>query len=84
MFRNVDLEPAMCCAYQYTERLQEEISRAWVTFARTGNPSTDVLHWEPYTSENPQLMMFDEDRSGMAPEKDALLLELVRKHTQFF
>ena len=84
VFRNVDMEPAMCCAYQYTERLQEEISRAWVTFARTGNPSTDVLHWEPYTSENPQLMMFDEDRSGMAPEKDALLLELVRKHTQFF
>ena len=83
VFRNVDIEPAMCCAYQYTERLQEEISRAWVTFAKTGSPSTDTLVWEPYTNDQPQLMMFDEDSSGMAPEKDALLLDLVQKHMQF-
>ena len=80
VFRNVDIEPAQCCGYQYTERLQEEISRAWISFARTGSPSTDSLPWTPYTNQDPQLMMFDEERSGMKPEKDEQLLELVRKH----
>ena len=84
VFRNVDIEPAQCCGYQYTERLQEEISRAWVAFARTGSPSTDSLPWDSYTGRHPQLMMFDEERSGMAPERDAQLLELVGKHMRMF
>ena len=83
VFRNVDMEPASCCGYRYAERLQEEISSAWVAFARTGDPSTGSLSWTPYTNEEPRLMVFDEDVSGMAPERDEKLLELACRHAFF-
>ena len=39
--------------------LQDKISRAWVNFARTGNPSQPGLEWKPYTQADPQTMVFD-------------------------
>ncbi len=40
--------------------LSKQISTAWVSFARTGNPNHDGLpHWPKYTSERRATMQFD-------------------------
>src|SRR5207248_6846018 len=40
--------------------LSKQISTAWVSFARTGNPNhNDLPHWPPYTSERRAMMQFD-------------------------
>lgn len=39
--------------------LQDKVSRAWINFARTGNPSQPALVWKPYAEANPQTMVFD-------------------------
>jgi len=40
--------------------LSKQISAAWVSFARTGNPNHDDLpHWPKYTSEHRATMQFD-------------------------
>ena len=40
--------------------LSRQISTAWVSFARTGNPNDDSLpHWPKYTSERRATMQFD-------------------------
>jgi len=39
--------------------LQDKVSRAWVNFAYTGNPSQPGLECKPYTLADPQTMVFD-------------------------
>jgi para-nitrobenzyl esterase len=40
--------------------LSKQVSSAWVSFARTGNPNHDGLpHWPKYTSEHRATMYFD-------------------------
>jgi para-nitrobenzyl esterase len=39
--------------------LQDKVSRAWINFARTGNPSQPGLDWQPYTPADPQTMVID-------------------------
>jgi para-nitrobenzyl esterase len=39
--------------------LQDKVSRAWVNFARAGNPSQPSLDWKPYAQGDPQTMVFD-------------------------
>lgn len=56
--------------------LQDKVSRAWVNFARTGNPSQPGLDWKPFSPVNPQTMVFDtisECRDIHAQELNALL-----------
>lgn len=76
VFRNVDLEPAHCTGYEYTDKLTEEISSAWVAFARTGVLGTDALAWEAYDNINRKRMQFDRT-SRMIEEKDQKLLSLI-------
>jgi para-nitrobenzyl esterase len=56
--------------------LSQQISTAWVSFARTGNPNhADLPHWPKYTSEHRATMQFDrscEVRNG--PEGPGLRL----------
>ncbi len=55
--------------------LQDKVSRAWVNFARTGNPSQPGLAWQPFTPSDMQTMVFDvvsECRNIHAPELIAL------------
>jgi para-nitrobenzyl esterase len=61
VFHNLH-EPHVCIATGdvpsgYT--LQDKISRAWINFAHTGNPSQPGLEWKPYAKEDPQTMVFD-------------------------
>jgi para-nitrobenzyl esterase len=40
--------------------LSKQVSTAWVSFARTGNPNhADLPHWPKYTSEHRATMQFD-------------------------
>jgi para-nitrobenzyl esterase len=39
--------------------LQDKVSQAWINFARTGSPSQPGLVWKPYTTQDPQVMVFD-------------------------
>ncbi len=53
--------------------LQDKVAQAWVNFARTGNPSQPGLEWKPYTTENPQAMVFDTVSQSVALRDDKLV-----------
>jgi para-nitrobenzyl esterase len=56
--------------------LQDKVSRAWINFARTGNPSQPGLDWKPFSPAESETMVFDtvsECRNIHAPELSALL-----------
>lgn len=57
--------------------LANQISQAWVNFAKTGIPSAEGLpQWEPYTSEDGATMLLD-TKSELAHHHDRALLELL-------
>lgn len=39
--------------------LQDQVSRAWINFAHSGNPSQPGLVWKPYSKDDDQTMVFD-------------------------
>lgn len=41
--------------------LAAKMSEAWISFARTGNPSTPVLPWPAYTRDGRQIMVFNNE-----------------------
>ena len=53
--------------------LQDKVAQAWVNFARTGSPSQPGLEWKPYTTENPQAMVFDTISQSVALRDDKLV-----------
>ncbi len=54
-------------AWKPEERtLENQMSAYWVKFAKTGNPNGENLPvWEPYTTNNGNIMVFDTDDLGM-------------------
>lgn len=64
----------------YVERLQDQISDAWLAFMEKGDPSTEKLSWVPYTIKDRARMNFAET-SEMTAEDDRELMELVQKHS---
>lgn len=42
VFRNVEMEPAHCTGYQYAEKLQDQISKAWIAFMKKGIRQQDL------------------------------------------
>ena len=56
--------------------LQDKVSQAWVNFARTGNPNQPALPWKPYTTADPQAMVFDA-ASASVPLRDDKLVSLL-------
>ncbi|MDH3371743.1 MAG: carboxylesterase family protein [Gammaproteobacteria bacterium] len=61
VFHNVDLPELRIAtgAAPSTYAMQDTVARAWVNFARTGNPSQDGLEWRPFTNEGRGTMVFD-------------------------
>lgn len=53
--------------------LQDQVSQAWVNFAKSGNPSQPGLHWKPYTKEDPQAMVFNTRSESRALRDDELV-----------
>jgi len=59
VFQNTD-KVAVANEVGVTDRLEAEVSSAWVNFARTGNPNNELLpEWKNYTLETPVTMVFD-------------------------
>lgn len=57
--------------------LNEQISGAWIQFAKTGVPSADGLpEWEPYTREGGATMIFD-STSRLAYHHDQALMSIL-------
>ena len=60
MFDNVDKSRVLVGPGEEPERMAEMMSDAWVSFARTGQPASELLpEWQPYTQENRRFMMLD-------------------------
>ena len=53
--------------------LQDKVSKAWINFAKTGNPSQPGLEWKPWTVEEPKTMVFDTVSESRALRDDKLL-----------
>ncbi len=56
-----------------TLALQDKVSRAWVNFAKTGNPSQPGLAWKPFTKEGRETMVFDTVSAVHSYNDDKLL-----------
>ena len=62
---------------QEQEVLAEQISTAWINFARNGTPSANGLpEWRPYTREGGATMILD-TQSRLAHHHDQALMELL-------
>lgn len=61
-FRNADKVP-VCHIDGVMEKLQDEMSGAWASFARTGNPNHPGLpeKWPEYSSDKRAVMIFDRE-----------------------
>ena len=81
-FRNLEKEPAHCTGTRtYAEKLQDDVSRAWISFLESGNPSTSHLRWDPYTAGKPVRIEFAEE-TRMTDADDTELMRLLQKHMQ--
>lgn len=65
------------------QRLADQISEAWINFAKTGTPSAEGLPvWEPYTKDSGATMILDTD-SVMAYHHDKELMELLEPDYEY-
>jgi para-nitrobenzyl esterase len=53
--------------------LQDQVSKAWVNFARTGDPSQPGLAWKPYTLSGRETMVFDAVSELRSVDDDKLM-----------
>ncbi len=62
-------------------KLREEISGAWVNFARTGDPNGQEINpWTPYTADCHATFIFGDAVSETRIDHDTQLVELVQKY----
>lgn len=68
---------------QEEQKLAEQISQAWINFAKTGIPGVEGLpKWEPYTRESGGTMILDTE-SRMAYHHDQKLLSILVPDYQY-
>ena len=59
-----------------TERIEDEVAGAYVSFARYGNPNHEGMRkWEAYTDETKATMVFDEDSYCVPDNFDKALMD---------
>ena len=61
-------------------KVENEMASALVSFAYTGDPSSDMLAWAPFTAENGETMIFD-DESQVINYPDLELQEVIKEAT---
>ena len=59
-FYNIDKVPVCNCGEE-TNRLQEQICQAWVSFARTGKPEISGIEWPACADGDEAVMMLDKE-----------------------
>lgn len=76
IFRNADyLEPSFIPGV--TEKLQDEVSSAWVNFAKCGNPNSDYLpEWKQVEADCIYTMIFDRE-TKLVCDHDKKLTEIL-------
>jgi para-nitrobenzyl esterase len=63
--------------------LADKMSRAWVAFAKTGNPNVRGLpNWQPFTRKNEATMIFD-DQPEVKNHHDVELMKLLNPNAKF-
>jgi para-nitrobenzyl esterase len=78
VFRNTD-RVAVCNIEGVTEKLEDQMSGAWVNFARNGNPNNGALpEWPAWNSAKKATMIFDRE-STVRVEHEQELLYLLQK-----
>ena len=61
-------------------KVEDEMASALVSFAYTGDPSSDLLAWAPFTVEGGETMVFD-DESQVVNYPDLELQEIIKEAT---
>jgi para-nitrobenzyl esterase len=80
VFYNTSLVPSADIE-NVTEKLEEEMAGAWVSFAYSGNPNHNgMVKWENYTAENKATMVFDAN-TRCVHDLDSEILEIVERHS---
>lgn len=83
VFHNISLSPAASAGGLEAKELEERISKAWINFARTGNPNHDGLPlWPAFTRENGYTMIFGNE-CEVRENFDYKLLSLLRPGYKF-
>lgn len=60
VFNNIQKAENMTGGGSAAQALADKVSKAWLNFARYGNPNNEGLpNWEPYTEKNGTTMFFD-------------------------
>ena len=89
VFHNIDKVPVCNCGEE-TNRLQEQICQAWVSFARTGKPEISGIEWPACADGDEAVMMLDKEcrirhnpdhELGQPSEKTANCGTLCRKRS---
>ena len=76
VFHNADYLEALYIP-EVTERLQDQMALAWVNFARTGNPSNELMpEWAPVKDGNGACMVFDKTTECRFHHDDELLKKM--------
>lgn len=77
VFHNVDKIP-YCNAPGVSDRLEEQLSGAWVQFARSGNPNHPSLPQWPACESGDEIMMLFDETCQVKHNVDRELLELLQ------
>lgn len=78
VFNNIERHRSITGGGHEAMILGDTMSSAWINFAKTGNPNTESLpKWEPYTTNNESLMIFDKT-CELKKGHDKELMDIVR------
>jgi len=77
VFHNIDMIPLTVGTAEEGYKLEEEMSKAWISFAHTGDPNHDgLIEWPAYTNEEGAAMIFC-GNSYVGYHHDAELIEAI-------